>query len=283
MENTFRRIICLSVLLAVFSSCERFEMRGFIMSYESADRRFEQSMEWNARHPYKEINVSNEEYSIFAMGDSHVGTTKNLDRFFDEATAAGAVAAVMAGDITDGHPEDYNLFSRHLPAVDSLNYFMITGNHDLYFDGWKQFYSLFGSSTYIFTVRTPQATDLFICTDTGGGTLGKDQLEWLKNILKNERPGCRHCFLFTHNNLFRIRHTTSTNPPVEELHVLMDLCVRHNIDMVVAGHDHKKNVVKFAGTTHITMDALKDGYEDAGYLVLDIGPDSAAYEFVQLR
>lgn len=271
------------MLLAVFPACERFEMRGFIMSYESANRRFEQSMEWNSRHPHKEINASSEEYSIFAMGDSHVGATVNLDRFFDEAAAAGAAAVVMAGDITDGRAEDYDLFKRHLPAEGSLNYFMITGNHDLYFDGWKQFYSLFGSSSYIFTVRTPQSADLFICTDTGGGTLGKDQLEWLKDILKNERPGYRHCVLFTHNNLFRIRHTSSTNPNVEELRVMMELCIEHRIDMVVSGHDHKKNVVKFGGTTHITMDALKDGYEDAGYLVLDIGPDSPAYEFVQLR
>ncbi|MFW5835368.1 MAG: hypothetical protein ACOCU3_00285, partial [bacterium] len=78
-------------------------------------------------------------------------------------------------------------------------------------------------------------------------------------------------------------HTSSTTPNVEELRVLMDLCIEHRVDMVVAGHDHKKNVVQFGGTTHITMDALKDGYEDAGYLVLDIGPASAAYEFVQLR
>ena len=33
----------------------------------------------------------------------------------------------------------------------------MAGNHDLFYDGWKEFYSRFGSSTYLFTVKTPDA------------------------------------------------------------------------------------------------------------------------------
>lgn len=100
----------------------------------------------------------------------------------------------------------------------------------MYFHGWKQFYSLFGSSTYLFIVKTPQSTDVFICLDSGSGTLGSNQLDWLKDILETERPNYRRCVLFTHVNLFRIRHTISANLPVEELYVLMELCVKHQID-----------------------------------------------------
>ena len=39
--------------------------------------------------------------------------------------------------------------------------FLITGNHDLFFDGWKTFYEFFGSSTYYFTVSTPEVPDLY--------------------------------------------------------------------------------------------------------------------------
>ena len=159
---------------------------------------------------------------------------------------------------------------------------MVVGNHDLYFDGWKQFYSLFGATTYQFTVTTPQGTDLFIGLDTGSGTLGSDQLEWLENVLKNERANYRHCILFTHNNFFRIRHTFSTNPLVEELQVLMELFIKHDVDMMVTGHDHKKNVVKFGNTTHITLDALQDDFKDAGYLKLNIAPSEVGYEFINL-
>ncbi|MDZ7739739.1 MAG: metallophosphoesterase [Bacteroidales bacterium] len=283
MAIRLKKSVFIIILLLAFSSCEKFEMRGFFLSYESANIRFEQSMEWNKDHPFMEIDIEAEEYTIFAMSDSHSGGTVNLNFFLDEAVAEGAVAALMAGDLTTGHAEDYRVFKDHLPDPDSLLCFPVVGNHDLYFDGWKQFYSLLGSSTYLFTVSTPQAADLFICLDTGGGTLGSDQLAWLKDVLQTRRSSYRHCIIFTHNNLFRIRHTASTNPPVEELRVLTDLCVRHNINMVLSGHDHKKNEAALGNTVHITMDALQDGYKDAGYLVLDIGPDRVAHEFVQLQ
>jgi len=252
------------------------------MAYESVNQRFEQSMDWNNDHPYKILNVPVDDYSIFAMADSHLGGTINLDFFLSEAKRMDVVAAVMVGDLTTGHTTDFNTFQQHLPDQDTLISFQIIGNHDLYFDGWKQFYSIFGSTTYIFTVKTPQSDDLFICLDSGSGTLGSDQLDWLKNTLKTNRSDYRRCVLFTHNNLFRIRHTTSTNPFVEELHVLMELCIKYQIDMVVTGHDHEQNDVVFGNTTHITMDALLDDSDNAGYLNINIKQGKIEYEFVNL-
>jgi predicted phosphodiesterase len=281
METGLKKIIILLACNLIFSACDKFEMRGFLFSYESVDRRFEQSVKWNSENPYKEINVATDEYNIAVMADSHVGSTKNPELFLDAAVNMNATAAVMAGDLTNGHEQDYLTFYEQLSNYDDLLTFPVAGNHDLYFDGWKQFYSLFGSTTYLFTVSTPNASDLFICTDTAGGTLGRDQLEWLKKILETERHKHRYCIIFTHNNLFRIRHTTSTNPFVEELRVLMELCIKHQIDMVIAGHDHARNVVQFGNTTHITLDALTDTYKDPGYLKLTI-KDEIEYEFVSL-
>jgi predicted phosphodiesterase len=282
METGFKKIICWLLLFFSFSACEKFEMRGFILSYETANQRFEQSMDWNYEHPFKEITIPVEDYTIYAMSDCHAGGTKNLDFFLNEAKRMNAVAAVMAGDLTRGHAKDYYTFQQHLPSQDSLISFQMVGNHDLFFDGWKQFYSLFGSTSYIFTVKTPQASDLYICLDTGGGTLGSNQLDWLKDILETDRPNYRHCILFTHNNLFRIRHTDSANPFVEELQVLIELCIKHQIDMVVAGHDHLKNVVKLGNTTHITLDALEDDFKQAGYLILSVKQGKIEYEFINL-
>jgi len=280
MESRVNKIIYLLIWSFVFQACDKFELRGFILSYESPDRRFEQSMKWNSENPYKEINVTSDDYTICVMADSHTGTTKNLDLFMEQAIQMNALAAVMAGDITNGHREDYVTFKGHLPDQNDLLTFQIAGNHDLYFDGWKQFYSLFGSSTYIFKVKTPVASDLFICTDTGSGTLGSDQLDWLKDVLENMRQNYRYCIIFTHNNLFRIRHTVSTNPFVEELRVLLELFLEHQVDMVIAGHDHEKNVVLFGNTTHITLDALKDDYKNAGYLNVFIKQGKIDYEFI---
>jgi len=283
MEVRFREISVLIFTLFAFSACDKFEMRGFVFSYEAVDERFDQSMDWNTEHPYQEILVPEDNYTIFAMGDSHVGGTDNLDFFFNEAILTNASAVVMVGDITTGHADDYQTFLQHLPGQDQIISFPIVGNHDLYFDGWKQFYSLFGSTVYLFTVRTPQASDLYICLDSGSGTFGNSQLEWLKHILETERANYRHCLIFTHNNLFRIRHTTSTNPFVEELHILMGLCVKHNIDMVVTAHDHVRNEVVLGNTTHITMDALQDVSKNAGYLKILINQNHVNHEFIGLN
>ena len=280
MENRIGKKIILLTSLVLVSACDMFEMRGFILSYESADERFRQSMTWNSDHPDREIIIAGNDYSIYAMGDSHVGGTINLDAFIEDGIANNATALVMVGDITTGHAEDYAVLNDHMPDPDSIESFLVVGNHDLYFDGWSQFYSLYGASTYKFTIITPQAKDLFICLDTGSGTVGSEQLDWLKNTLALERANYRHCILFTHNNLFRNRHTTSTNPMVEELHVLLDLTIKYAVNMVVTGHDHKKNVETFGVTTFITMDALQDDYDDAGYLKLMINQNEIEFDFI---
>lgn len=239
-------------------------------------------MEWNFNHPAKEITVLTDNYSLYVMGDSHVGGIKNLDAFFKDAMNAKVEAVVMVGDLTTGKADDYQTFLKHLPSSDTLLSFPLAGNHDLYFDGWKHYYALFGSSTYYFKIKTPQATDLYICLDSGSGTLGNDQLNWLKNMLSIERPGCRHCIVFSHVNLFRSRHVSSTNPLVDELLVLMDLAVKHQIDMVITGHDHVRDEEMLGNTVYITLDALLDGCSHASYLNLTLNQGKINYSFIEL-
>lgn len=274
--------LLMPVILLMLSSCDKMEMRGFITFYEDVNERFEQSVEWNDLHGYTEISISRESYSLHVMGDSHVGGTKNLDRFFREAMDEDAAAVILAGDITTGQQEDYNRLAAHLPSQDSLICFAVAGNHDLYFHGWKHFYSLFGSSSYFFVVHTDRESDLFICLDTGGGTLGNKQLTWFKQLLESDRNNYRHCIVFTHNNLFRLRPTTSTNPMTEELDVLVDLFTRYNIDMVVTAHDHKRNTDILGNTTHIIMDALQDVNDQASFLQISVSGEKIDYSFVEI-
>jgi predicted phosphodiesterase len=249
------------------------------LSKESVNKRFSQSMAWNSKHPYREIVVPSDDYSILTMADSHVGGTNNLDSFLNIAQTTNASAVVMAGDLTTGNTEDYDVFEQHLPDQDSLPSFLIAGNHDLYFDGWNEFYSRFGSSTYLFTIKTPAATDLFVCLDTGGATLGDRQLEWLRNMLQTLRPDYRHCFVFSHANLFLFRHTLSTTPLIEELHVLIELFTKNQVDMVINGHDHQQYTEFFGVTRYIVMDALKDGLSNAGYFQLRVKNGNIVYKF----
>ena len=75
----------------------------------------------------------------------------------------------------------------------------------------------------------------------------------------------------------------STNPTNEELLVLTELFAKYKVDMVVTGHDHFKNVIKLGNTTHITMNALHDGFMYAGYFQINIKEGQLSYEFVDLN
>jgi len=55
METKLKSILCTVLFAFVFAGCDLFEMRGFILSYETVNERFEQSMEWNTKNPYREI------------------------------------------------------------------------------------------------------------------------------------------------------------------------------------------------------------------------------------
>jgi 3',5'-cyclic AMP phosphodiesterase CpdA len=248
----------------------------------SANQRFIQSTDWNKMNETNEIVVFSEEYNILSIADIHVGGTTNLDSFYRIAKSKKATAVVMAGDLTTGNQEDYVTFEQHIPLEYPIPLFFLTGNHDLHYGGWKEFYSMFGSSTYTFSVKTPSSNDLFICLDTGGGTLGDLQMEWLINILKTTRPSYRHCMVFTHNNIFRTRHTDSTNPVIEELEVLVDIFTRYNVDMVITGHDHRHDDVLFGNTRYIVIDALKDGLENAGYFQINVIKTGFSYSFEKI-
>ena len=273
----------LPVLLIGFSvaclSCHKEEES---VTFAPADLRFEQSMEWNANHPFRTIRVTDDNYSVYCMGDSHVGVTKNLDQFCRHAKDQNAVAMVMAGDLTAGSESDYALFQEHVQNPDSMPSFCLIGNHDLYQDGWNQFFSRFGSSSYLFVISTPVAEDLFICLDTANGTLGRSQLNWLRELLKSKRPNYRHCLVFTHNNFFLERHTESSALSIEELEVLVELFTANKVDMEISGHDHKHAAKTLGNTTYLIMDALMDGLENSGYLVIGVRNGNLDYQFMHI-
>jgi hypothetical protein len=277
MEFTEKvQLILLLILCTLLQSCSKEETTG------TANQRLSQSLEWNTNHPYRQIMVPSDDYSIYSVCDIHVGGTNNLDHMIRKTKSDKVSALVMVGDLTSGHAADYSEFEKHLPDKDSLNYFLIAGNHDLYFNGWQEFYPRFGSSTYLFTVNTPTASDLYICLESGGFTLGSDQFDWLKNILEDVRPGYRKCIIFTHVNFFRSRHTFSTNPFSEEVASLMAMFYKHNVDMVITAHDHEHSFETFANTTYIIMDALLDGFERAGYLDITVSNGKVGYSFEKL-
>lgn len=268
----------------LLSNCSgNLDFSGFIQSPDRVNTRFEQSDAWNKTHPFKTLHTESENYQLLVAADIHIGGLKNFKILLEEAKLPENLAFVLVGDIVTGKKEDYLVLKNELPDFDEVPYFLMAGNHDLYFDGWKTFYEYFGSSTYYFSVETPTVKDLYICLDSGSGTLGNKQIAWLKKLLETERDNYRNCIVFSHVNFFRDRHTGSTNPLVGELEVLLGLFADHQVNMVIMGHDHIRAVNEFGYTTYLTLDALIDNFSNASFLKLKISDGKVGYEFREIE
>lgn len=284
MENKLKIVFSTFVLTLLLTGCNNvLDFSGFIYSPDRVDDRFVQSDTWNQIHPFKTLTVNSDTYQILIAGDSHIGGLVNFDKLVNEAKKPENTAFVMVGDIVTGQKTDYDKLKNGLPDFSQVPYFLMVGNHDVYFNGWKTFYEYFGSSTYYFLVQTPTAKDIYICLDSGGGTLGEKQLAWLKNVLEKERQNSRNCVIFSHVNFFRDHHSGSTNPLETELEVLLPLFAKNRVNMVIMGHDHDRAIDKLGLTTYLTMDALKDNVFNASFVKLKITENKLGYEFQNIR
>jgi UDP-2,3-diacylglucosamine pyrophosphatase LpxH len=278
---TNNKILITFIAALIFEGCSKDE--GYFSLNESVDQRVEQSLDWDSKNPKRELEIYSDEYTIFCMSDSHVGPTINLDKFFRTAKESNAEAVIMAGDLCSGRKADYDVLEKHIPSSDSLPVFMVAGNHDLHYAGWNEFFNRFGSSTYFFTVKTPGGLDLFICLDTSEGTLGKIQFSWLGNVLNNMRQNYRRCIVITHNNFFRVKQAESTNPLPEEICALVELFTTNHVEMMITGHDHRKDDRLFGITRFIVMDPLEDKADNAGYFILNVNKGELKYNFVNFE
>jgi predicted phosphodiesterase len=272
----------LAMILGCLACAKDVDLSGFLYSPDPVNERVKKSLEWDSRNPSRDLQLNSTDYSFLIAGDSEAGGTANVDTLITRANKQGISGIVIAGDITSGDPEGYETLKHELDEKSTVPTYLILGNHDLFFNGWDTYYKYFGSSTYYFTVKTNDASDLYICLDSGNGTIGSRQLEWLTGLLKKERKNNRFCIIFSHVNFFRAHHTFSANPLVDELHVLMDLFYRNSVDMVIMGHDHLRSEEYFAKTQYVTLDAFFDGFESASYLKLEVRNGKLLHGFIKL-
>lgn len=288
----FLAVLGMTAVLLMFVSCTKnIDILGLFMTFnESPDERFAQSMEYNDEHGYDKITVVPDDYEVYVMSDIHVDfSTNNLDCFVSDylADSVAAPFALCLGDLINatGH---FDLFDEHVKPVSDAGrkIYYTVGNHDLYFNQWKDFFSRFGSSTYWFEVQTVSGfKDLYISIDSGNGTLGYDQRRWLENVLKDKQnQGYRHIIVFTHTHFFKKDtsqgHTSNFN--LEETYDLLDLFDRYDVSMVLQGHSHSRDLTTFKDVVYLRVDALEDYALDAYYTILNVG-NYINYEFVKVN
>lgn len=271
-------------------SCDKYDLQGFFMSpsKERVNERFEQSITYNEQHQNDTlITTTHEDYRFYVAADVHVKTTaEHLASFISISSKdKKSIFTTILGDITDqigGLPIAHDTIENN--KANSIVR-TVAGNHDIYFDQWSEYYDLFGSSTYYFVIETPTTSDLFISLDSSSGTLGKKQMAWLKQILKEKRSQHRHCIVMTHTHFFDrdMSQFPTGNFSIEETAMLTDLFTRHNVSLIISGHDHKNENYKFNNVTYLVLDDIQDLDAEPTYFIVDIKGNNITFERTPLK
>jgi hypothetical protein len=150
----------------------------------------------------------------------------------------------------------------------------VVGNHDIYFNGWLEWKELIGSTSYRIDSET-SSTSLFVL-DSGNGSLGRTQLDWLEEELKNTKG---RVFVFTHTNLFvkspvDIVQFTDTRERAWIISMLKGRC-----DALFMGHIHQRIISEAAGVQYITIEDYKS---NTIFCRVYVSSEGIRYEFSNL-
>ena len=289
MKKHFLYIASALMLCACANDDTTLDMKGmFSNNGEPVKTRFAQSIAYDQARGTISLDMHADDYVIYACTDSHITrkTHLNLDYFMNQYKAETAPKiALHLGDIIDAQ--------KNFPCADSIVHFagqtaadtlfITPGNHDVYFKQWPIYRNYFKTATYWFETRNgAKKLDLFICLDSADGTLGTDQIAWLREILESKsKEGYRRMIVFTHTHLWKLDGSQghTSNMAMEETYELTSLLGQYKIPYVWSGHQHARQSVIFKGVNYIVLNATKDSEKGQSYMKVNMG-ESVIYHYI---
>lgn len=271
-----------AVAALLFAGCNTLDIRGLVApTGYVVNSRFQSSMSLNGGESVATVETA-ESYMFYVAADPHIGYTyDNLQSFVGRMqTDAAASFGIVLGDCTDRR----DAMATYVEAIENDGdkpMFSIIGNHDLFFSGWDDFRELLGPSVYWFEVDYGSGRDLFIALDSASGTLGGEQMRWLKDFLAANRKNYRHCTVLTHTNLFYTDNsqTSSGNMAMEETHTLVELFSRYNVTLCLQGHDHFREDLTLGGVRYTVVGTIRDEAKKPEYLLITLSDGGVEYEW----
>lgn len=280
MLQMVKRIFTIIPVLALCGCSNELDLKGMFMpTAEGVEKRFEQSRKMN-NDLKAETVTAQESYTFYVATDPHINQTHaNLDIFNDALrNDSEAPFGVLLGDCTDVRDNLHAYLDALAYHPDRHEYnqkiYHVLGNHDLFFNGWVDFRESAGPSVFWFEVVFNGGKDLYISLDTATATLGRKQTEWFRAFLAENRKNYRHCVILTHTNFFYTDKSqgSSGNMTIEESFSLIDLLGRHDVSLVLQGHDHFREDITYGNVRYVILGAIKDGSETPEYLKAEVSP-----------
>ena len=287
--------------VALTAGCNRLDMVGMFINRSDTEERVNDWLDYNEQNGEPVFENVPDNYRVYSCSDVHYSDKDNItpqdenDRVFNFVTVerndSCAVFSIIAGDLANESGE-----TPYIMIENSIRYnaerqikndpcFPIVGNHDVYYDCAKFYKQHFHTSTYSVTVKTVGGhQDLFLFLDSGNGTHGKRQMDWLEDKLSH-RDEYRNCVVVSHCWLFRTSYNYTTTPaanlPEDEQYAFMDLMSDNNVSLVVMGHFHACEQRQFNGVTYVMIDNLNEETDAPSYLILNCG-EKVGFEYKNL-
>ena len=295
-----QHFIVFAAAAILVTGCNRLDIAGMVVNRSDTEERVADWLDYNAQNGMPVIENAPDEYRFYSTSDSHCSDRNDIepqgskDRLYKYVTVErndpNALFSLLVGDLANESGEaGYRIAEASIrynaeTQVKNDPCFTVLGNHDVYFDCAKFYKQYFHTSTYTLTVKTVGGfQDLYIFLDSGNGTHGKRQLEWLEEQLSH-REEYRHCMVISHNWMFRTSYNYTTTPaanlPQDEQYAFMDLMSNNNVGMVIMGHFHAREQRQFGGVEYVMTDNLNDGGKPS-YLVVNVG-ESVTYAYEEL-
>ena len=298
-----KQLLFISAVVAMLLAmgCNRLDIAGMVVNRSDTEERVAEWLDYNAQNSEPVIENAPDEYHIYSCSDSHYSERDSIvpqgekDRLYKYITAERndpkAIFAIHAGDMVNESGEaGFRMTEAALrynaeTQAENDPCFLVIGNHDVYFNCADYFKQYFHTSTYTVTVKTVGGfQDLYIFLDSGNGTHGKRQLEWLEEKLSH-REDYRHCLVISHNWLFRTSYNYTTTPaanlPQDEQYAFMDLMSQNHVELVLMGHFHMREQRQFGGVQYVMSDNLNDSQVTPSYLVVNVG-EKVTYAYEEL-
>ena len=246
-------------MLFCFTSCKK-NIPAFIF-HTSTETRVKESL-LNASRAPEEISIDTTNFSFAVFSDIHI-TEENihfLDQIKEDASRFDIDFCVVAGDLTDnGLKLEFSHSQRALWEI-GIPYYTTIGNHDLYQrDGWNSWLDYYGPSVY--SIRLSNFLKI-IFLDTASGLVGKTQLEWLEEELKNS---LQKTIVVSHYPIYNGKSPSIWRlSSAEERYKLVSLLRDYKVLAYISGHYHSYEYYDLAGMNHFIVGSMYPESLDGG-------------------
>ena len=276
--------------LCLLAAC-RQDLFGFINPTD-LNRRLEEKDSYKFLTPAELSPADNaadwgSSFSFVVVADIHIENeeTYKLEALMNKI-AAGQITAkgaakdikfvVLAGDISQGgYRSELEKFIRAVEPVRAAGIpcYPVIGNHDIFFNNWRIWRELIGSTRY----RVDGGGATLFVLDSANAFFGTEQLDWLDAEITKTTG---HVFVFSHGNLF-VQNPTGVQQ-ISDVRETARICsmLKNRCAAMIMGHSHERCVKETGGVQYIAVESLRD---NKTYCVISVdGSGRVEYSFEEL-